>query len=173
METNGQLMVELIPELELIIGTQTPVQELSPTETQNRFLILFLNFVKVFATEDHPLVIFLDDLQWSDIPTLNLINRLVTAQEQGHLFLIGAYRDNAVDASHPLILTLEEIKKKREVGLLQLEPLSQDAVDQIIMDTLVCDHSRSELLSTTLYEKTGGNPFFLRSNYSKIYMTAA
>jgi predicted ATPase/class 3 adenylate cyclase len=160
LDTNGQLMVELIPELELIIGKQTPVQELSPTETQNRFLILFLNFVKVFATEHHPLVIFLDDLQWSDIPTLNLINRLVTAQEQGHLFLIGAFRDNAVDATHPLILTLEEIKKKREVGLLQLEPLSQEAVDQIIMDTLVCDHSRSEQLSAILYEKTGGNPFF-------------
>jgi predicted ATPase/class 3 adenylate cyclase len=160
LNTNGQLMVELIPELELIIGKQIPVQELSPTETQNRFLILFLNFVKVFATEDHPLVIFLDDLQWSDIPTLNLINRLVTAQEQSHLFLIGAFRDNAVEATHPLILTLEEIKKKREVGILQLEPLSQKAVDQIIMDTLVCDHSRSAKLSKILYEKTGGNPFF-------------
>lgn len=160
LENNGQLIVELIPELELIIGKQAPVQELSPTETQNRFLILFLNFVKVFATEDHPLVIFLDDLQWSDIPTLNLINRLVTAQEQNYLFLIGAFRDNAVDATHPLILTLEEIKKKREVGLLQLEPLSQEAVDQIIMDTLICNHSRSEQISQILYEKTGGNPFF-------------
>ncbi len=160
LETNGQLIVDLIPELELVIGKQTPVQELSPAETQNRFLILFLNFVKVFASEDHPLVIFLDDLQWSDIPTLNLISRLVTATEQHHLLLIGAFRDNAVDATHPLTLTLEEIKKKREVGLLQLEPLSQEAVDQIIRDTLVCDHSRSGQLSTVLYEKTGGNPFF-------------
>ncbi|OOG77137.1 AAA family ATPase [Algoriphagus sp. A40] len=160
LDTNGQLIVDLIPELELIIGKQAAVQELSPAETQNRFLILFLNFVKVFATEEHPLVIFLDDLQWSDIPTLNLINRLVTAQELSNLFLIGAFRDNAVDATHPLILTLEEIKKKRTVGLLQLEPLSQEAVDQIIMDTLVCDHSRSEQLSNLLYKKTGGNPFF-------------
>ncbi|SDA69474.1 Predicted ATPase [Algoriphagus alkaliphilus] len=160
LDTNGQLIVDLIPELELIIGKQAPVQELSPAETQNRFLILFLNFVKVFATADHPLVIFLDDLQWSDIPTLNLINRLVTAQEQSHLLLIGAYRDNAVDATHPLILTLEEIKKKRNVGILPLQPLTQEAVEQIIMDTLLCDHSRSESLSAVLYEKTGGNPFF-------------
>lgn len=160
LDTNGQLIIELIPELELVIGKQPTVQELSPAETQNRFLILFLNFVKVFASEEHPLVIFLDDLQWSDIPTLNLIHRLVTAIELRHVLLIGAYRDNAVDATHPLTLTLEEIKKKREVRQLQLEPLSQYAVNQIVQDTLSCENGRSKELSTILYKKTGGNPFF-------------
>lgn len=160
LDPNGQLIVDLIPELELIIGKQPALQELSPAESQNRFMLLFLNFVRVFATEKHPLVIFLDDLQWSDIPTLNLIHRLVLTQELDHLMLIGAFRNNAVDAAHPLSLTLEEIKKKRPVDTLELAPLSMDAVNEIIKDTLRLEGSRSEELSTALHEKTGGNPFF-------------
>ncbi len=158
--SNAQLMVDVIPELTFIIGKQPPVQDLSPAETQNRFLILFINFVKVFATEAHPLVIFLDDLQWSDLPTLNLIHRLVTTHELSHLFLIGAYRDNEVDATHPLSLTLREIQSKRLVENLSLQPLTPEATDQLTMDTLKCEPERSRALSAIFYEKTGGNPFF-------------
>lgn len=160
LDNNAQLIIELVPELELIIGKQPPVLELSPNETQNRFLIVFINFVKVFTAEQHPLVIFLDDLQWSDIPTLNLIQRLVTSQELNHLMIIGAFRDNAVDDAHPLTLTLEEIHKKRPVENLALQPLTKETVDQIIMDTMNISHGQSTELSELLFEKTGGNPFF-------------
>jgi len=157
---NAQLIADLIPELSLIIGKQPPVQELSPAETQNRFLIQFINFVRVFADEEHPLVIFLDDLQWSDVPTLNLVNRLVTSHELSHLLFIGAYRDNEVDQTHPLSLTLREIQSKRYVEHLFLQPLSLEATDQITRETLLCDPTRSAPLSGILYEKTAGNPFF-------------
>ncbi len=157
---NAQLIIDLIPELELIIGRQPPVQELTPAEAQNRFLLLFQNFVKVFATADHPLVIFMDDLQWSDVPTLNLIHRLVTTQELGYLLIIGAYRDNAVDATHPLSLTLGEIQTKRFVENLHLKPLSADAVTQITMSTLLCNEQTAKPLSDVIFEKTAGNPFF-------------
>ncbi len=157
---NAQLILDLIPELELIIGKQPPLQELTPAEAQIRFLMLLQNFVKVFAKANHPLVIFMDDLQWSDVPTLNLIQRLVTTQELGHLLIIGAYRDNAVDETHPLSLTLGEIQNKRIVENLHLEPLSLEAVNQITMDTLRCNEQQARPLSRVIFEKTAGNPFF-------------
>jgi predicted ATPase/serine/threonine protein kinase/class 3 adenylate cyclase len=158
--SNAQIITDLIPELEIIIGKQPPVQELPPAEAQNRFSILFLNFVKIFSSEKNPLVIFMDDLQWSDVPTLNLIQRLVTTHELSYLLLIGAYRENAVDETHPLSLTLSEIQNKRYVENLSLLPLSLEAVNQITADTLMCDNLRSKELSQILFEKTGGNPFF-------------
>ena len=157
---NAQLLIELIPELALIIGKQPPVQDLSPAETQNRFVLLILNFVKVFASEEHPFVIFLDDLQWSDVPTLNLISRLVTSHDLSHLFLIGAYRDNEVDTTHPLSLTLREIQTKRFIETLALQPLSLEATDHLTRETLLRDHQQSKELSQIIFEKTGGNPFF-------------
>ncbi len=157
---NGQLIADLIPELTLIIGQQPAVQDLSPTEAQNRFQILFLNFVKVFASDEHPLVIFLDDLQWSDVPTLNLLSRLVTSHELNHLLIIGAYRDNEVDATHPLSLTLHDIEKKRKIKTLALQTLNPLAIAQLTKDTLLCDDKHAEELSHILYEKTRGNPFF-------------
>jgi len=158
--TNAQIIIDLIPELELIIGPQQVVQELSPEESQNRFLIQFSNFVKVFANELHPMVIFLDDLQWSDIPTLNFIQRLVTNQDLSNLLIIGAYRDNEVDQSHPFRLTLNEIEEKRKVDHLSLKPLSIDAVRQITEDTLMRLDQDTDALSKILFEKAEGNPFF-------------
>lgn len=159
---NGQLVIDLVPELELIIGEQPPVPELSPTEAQNRSQITFLKFVKVFADKEHPLVIFMDDLQWSDVPTLNLIQRLVTARELNHLLVIGAYRSNAVDASHPLQMCMDQIRKTRELTELSLLPLDRTAVDRLIADTLHSDQKRSEPLSELLYQKAQGNPFFIK-----------
>ncbi len=158
---SGQLIVNLVPELELIIGAQPPVPDLSPTEAQNRFQIVFLSFVNVFANDRHPLVIFLDDLQWSDVPTLNLIHRLVTARELGHLFVIGAYRSNAVGASHPLRLTLNQIQKTRGLVEVPLRPLPRSAVDRLTADTLHRTPPDCEPLSALIYEKAQGNPFFI------------
>lgn len=157
---NAQLIIDFVPELELIIGKQDSVPDLSPAETQNRFLLLFQNFVKVFAREDHPFVIFLDDLQWSDVPTLNLIHRLVTTQELSHLLIIGTFRDNEVDATHPLNLTLSDIEGKRFIERLSLHPLTEEATNQLTKDTLLHEENQTRELSHLIYEKTGGNPFF-------------
>ncbi|CAM4122698.1 AAA family ATPase [Gillisia limnaea] len=157
---NGQLMVDLVPELELIIGKQEPLPNLPPAEAQNRFLLIFTAFLKVFAKEEHPLVIFLDDLQWSDVPTLNLINKFIVSQDLNHLLLIGAYRDNEVDIKHPLHLTIGEIEKYRYVETINLEPLKKVALTRIIKDTLLCNKENAKELGYVLFEKTRGNPFF-------------
>jgi serine/threonine protein kinase len=110
---NGQVIVDVIPELELIIGPQPVVSELAPTESQNRFNWVFQNFILVFTQASHPLVIFLDDLQWADRASLQLIQLLMTLSDSHHLFVIGAYRDNEVSEAHPLMLTLDEICKAK------------------------------------------------------------
>ena len=169
---NAQLLIDLIPDLELIIGKQAAVPELPPSESQKRFFILVQNFIAVFATKEHPLVLFLDDLQWSDIPSLNLMHHLVSAEGLGYFFIIGAYRDNAVDASHPLSLTLSQIQKERFVENLQLEPLSAGAVNQIVADTLHYDEQETMPLSKVLFEKTAGNPFFTIELFRDLYERA-
>jgi predicted ATPase/class 3 adenylate cyclase len=158
--TNAQLIIDVIPELVHVIGQQPQVQDLSPAEAQVRFQMAFVQFVRVFARAEHPLVIFLDDLQWSDVPTLHLVTRLVTAHELSHLFIIGAYRDNEVDTTHPLSLTLREIEGKRFVENLSLQPLDQSATDMLARETLQCSAERAGPLSQVLYERSGGNPFF-------------
>src|SRR4030042_777449 len=107
---NGQVIIDVIPEVELIIGKQPAVPELPPQDTQNRFNTYFQNFIRTFASESHPLSIFLDDLQWTDIPTLKLLERLMLDSRTRYMFIIGAYRDNEVDPSHPLIISLNKIK---------------------------------------------------------------
>jgi predicted ATPase/signal transduction histidine kinase/tRNA A-37 threonylcarbamoyl transferase component Bud32 len=158
---NGRIMTDLVPGLVQIIGEQPDVPDLPATEAQNRFQIVFINFVKLFATADHPLVIFLDDLQWSDAPTLNLIQTLVTSRELSHLLLIGAYRSNVVDVGHPLILTLNEIRKSRNFNEMQLQPLELESVNQLLADTLRCDTERSQEIAGVLYQKSEGNPFYI------------
>ena len=159
---NGQLIIEMVPELELIIGEQPPIQELPPAEAQNRIQIVLLNFIKVFTSEEHPLVIFLDDLQWSDIPSLNLIQHLVTSREMSHLFIIGAYRSNEVDVSHPLQVRLDQIRQAREFSDLTLPPLERIAVEQMIVDTLHGENKALQVLVDLIYEKAQGNPFFIK-----------
>lgn len=166
---NAQLIVDVVPELALVIGKQPPVQDLSPEEAQNRFQMSFLSFVGVFANEEHPLVIFLDDLQWSDVPTLNLLHKLVTAQELSHVLIIGAYRDNEVNTTHPLSLTLREIRGKRFVEDLSLQPLSPDATDQLTRETLLCNTNLSQELSGIIYNRTRGNPFFAIELLKNLY----
>lgn len=157
---NGQVVIEVIPELEQIIGKQPPAPELSGTAAQNRFNRLFQKFVQVFTTPEHPLVIFLDDLQWADLASLNLMKLLMSETERGYLLIIGAYRDNEVFPAHPLMLTLEEIQKVATVNSITLAPLSQVDVNHLIADTLSCPQERAVPLSRLVYQKAKGNPFF-------------
>ncbi len=158
---NGQLMVNLVPELEFIIGKQPAAPDLPTQEAQNRFQLMFRRFLGVFATQEHPLALFLDDLQWLDAATLDLIEHLLTRAEVGSLLLVGAYRDNEVDPSHPLLRTLEAIKQvDARVTELVLAPLAVDDVGQIAASALQCNLERARPLTQLLYEKTGGNPFF-------------
>jgi PAS domain S-box-containing protein len=158
---NGQLMVNLVPELELVIGKQLPVPELPPQHAQNRFQMVFRRFLAVFARKEHPLALFFDDLQWLDAATLDLLDHLVMHPEVRHLLLVGAYRDNEVGPSHPLRRTLEEIRKADvRVHEIVLAPLELDDIGRLVADALHCDPERARPLAELVQEKTGGNPFF-------------
>ncbi|MEH2441390.1 trifunctional serine/threonine-protein kinase/ATP-binding protein/sensor histidine kinase [Nostoc sp.] len=158
---NGQVMIEVIPELESMIGKQPPAPELSGSAAQNRFNLLFLKFTQVFAALEHPLAIFIDDLQWADSASLKLIHLLMSEAHIGYLLLIGAYRDNEVNPVHPLMLTLEEIGKLgATVNTITLTPLDQTSVNHLIADTLSCSLALATPLTELVLSKTKGNPFF-------------
>ena len=179
--SNGQVIVDIVPEIELLIGKQPPMNQLGPEESQNRFNLVFENFIKVFTKKDHPLVIFLDDLQWIDLPSLNLIKLLMSNSETEYFFLIGAYRDNEVDPVHPLISTIDELTEEKNQEFMQpkgrsliinrisLKPLTQISVGQLIADSLNCNVERCGELSGLVYKKTEGNPFFIRQFLKTIY----
>ena len=157
---NGVLLTELVPDLELVIGPQPKVPDLPRTEAQNRFHLTFLNFVKVIADE-HPMVIFLDDLQFSDVSTLNLMRWLATARELSHVLIIGAYRSNEVDVGHPVRLMLSEVEESRSVHELPLRPLDIVSTEQFVADAFHADRAECQPLAQLLHDKTQGNPLFL------------
>jgi serine/threonine protein kinase len=158
---NGQLIVDMIPQVELGIGRQPKVAELPPIEAQNRLRIVFRQFIGVFARKEHPLALFLDDLQWADLASLGLIEDLMTHPETGHLLVIGAYRDNEVNPSHPLMLTLDKVRKEvARVSDIVLGPLSREHLAMFVSDTLHCRPEDAAPLSDLIHEKTAGNPFF-------------
>ena len=158
---NGQLIINLIPELEFIIGKQPPVPDLPPQDARNRFQLVFRRFLSEFARPEHPLALFLDDLQWLDAATLELLEQLITDPSVRYLMLVGAYRDNEVGPSHPLTRTLAAI---REAGArmqeIVLSPLSRDDVGHLVSDALHCEEDSGDPLAGLVHEKTGGNPFF-------------
>ncbi|OCQ98472.1 hypothetical protein BCD67_07880, partial [Oscillatoriales cyanobacterium USR001] len=156
---NGQVLIDVIPELEKIIGKQPPATELSGSAAQNRFNLLFQKFVQVFTSKEHPLVMFLDDLQWSDSASLNLLKLLL--QDTGHLLILGAYRNNEVSPVHPFILTVDEIVKTgATVNTITLAPLSELNLNRLVADTLNCELYLAKPLTRLVYQKTQGNPFF-------------
>jgi predicted ATPase/signal transduction histidine kinase/GAF domain-containing protein len=158
---NGQLIVNLIPELELVIGPQPPIPDLPPQDGKNRFQMVFRRFFSVFAREEHPLVLFLDDLQWLDAATLELLEHLVTHPEVRHLLLVGAYRDNEVGPAHPLPRTFEAIRSAgARVEEIVLTPLGVDDIGRLISDALHCRPERAQPLAQLAHEKSSGNPFF-------------
>ncbi|MDY6806615.1 MAG: AAA family ATPase [Cyanobacteriota bacterium] len=158
----GQAIIDVIPELELLIGKQPPLAELSPTAAENRFNLLFQKFIRVFSDASHPLVIFLDDLQWADSASLKLMQLLMNDAEVGHFLLIGAYRDNEVSPTHPLMLALEEMENLGATfARISLAPLDKASVNASIADTLFTSEERANPLTELVYQKTKGNPFYL------------
>jgi predicted ATPase len=166
---NGQLIVDLVPELKLIIGEQPPAPELPPQDAQGRFQLVFRRFISVFARPEHPLALFLDDLQWLDAATLDLMEDLLTRSDMQHLMLIGAYRDNEVNPSHPLMRKLEAM---RQAGaILQdivLAPLTREDLAQLIADSFHCEPDRATPLAQLIHDKTAGNPFFAIQFFSAL-----
>ncbi len=158
---NGRLMVDLVPELKLIIGEQPPLPDLPPQDAQGRFQLVFQRFIGVFARPEHPLALFLDDLQWLDAATLDLLEDLLTRPDVTHLMLIGAYRDNEVSSAHPLMRKLEAIRNSgATVREIILAPLTEGDVRQLISDSLRCEAEPTASLAQLVYQKTAGNPFF-------------
>ena len=158
---NARLIVDLVPELKLITGEPPPVPEVSPQDAQRRFQLVFRRFIGVFARPEHPLALFLDDFQWIDAATLDVIEDLLTQSDVRHLMLIGAYRDNEVDVSHPLMRKLDAILQAgAPVQEITLAPLVRDDLAQLIADALRCKPERAAPLAQLVHEKTGGNPFF-------------
>ncbi|MDZ8056288.1 MAG: AAA family ATPase [Aulosira sp. ZfuVER01] len=165
---NSRVITQVIPALELIVGNQPDVPVLPPTESQNRFNQVFQNFIRVFTQKEHPLVIFLDDLQWVDNASLKLIQLLAIVGRS--LLLIGAYRDNEVNAAHPLIQTMAEIRQgEGVVNQLSLSVLSLSDINQLIADTLHCQPEDSLPLAELVQLKTGGNPFFMNEFLKSLY----
>ncbi|WP_256806254.1 AAA family ATPase [Bradyrhizobium sp. Bra64] len=158
---NGQLVVDLIPDLKAIIGEQPPVHELPLQHAQSRFHRVFEQFIGLFARPEHPLVLFLDDLQWLDMATFELLEDLLTRSNLKHLMLIGAYRENEVDPAHPVVRMREAIRTRgQRVVEIRLAPLGRRHLGQLLADALRCDPKRAAPLVQLVHEKTGGNPFF-------------
>lgn len=159
---HGHLLFDLLPDLESVIGPQPAVLNLGPLESRQRFDAVLLAFLQCFASPSNPLVLFLDDLQWVDPASLNFLQALMRSPASGNLMLIGAYRDNEVDASHPLVVTLRQLTAEQSsLTRVELSPLSQHDVAQLVADTLSERTEDVGELASILFEKTGGNPFFV------------
>ena len=160
--TNGRLIIDIVPELELIIGAQPRVPDLPPQDARRRFQLVFRRFISVFAQPSHPLALFLDDLQWLDAATLDLVEDLLTQSDVRHFMLIGAYRDNEVDSSHPLMRKLEAARSAgASIQEIKLAPLDQEYVTQLIAEAVHAGPERAAPLAQLVHEKTAGNPFFV------------
>ncbi|MGK7902603.1 MAG: AAA family ATPase [Hormoscilla sp.] len=167
---NGQVIIDVIPEVELIIGPQPAVQELGPTETQNRFNLVFGKFIRVFCQQHHPFVIFLDDLQWADSATLKLIELIMMDTDSNSLLLLGGYRDNEVSPTHPLMMTIDRLRSEEiSINQITLTHLSLSHITQLIADTLQCDRDRVIPLAELVMDKTEGNPFFVNEFLKTLY----
>jgi len=173
--SNGQIIIDVIPELELIVGPQQRIQELGANETQNRFNIIFQNFIGLFCKPEHPLVIFLDDLQWADSATLKLIQLMMADEETQHLLIIGSYRDNEVNSTHHLLMTLNAIRSQSgninhgQINQIDLTPLKFEHITQLIAETLHNDKNSVKELAELVQRKTGGNPFFVNEFMKTLY----
>ncbi|HBL58476.1 MAG TPA: hypothetical protein DDZ80_08150 [Cyanobacteria bacterium UBA8803] len=167
---NSQVIIDVIPELKLILGEQPMVPTLTPAEAKNRFNLMFQNFIRVFTSPSHPVVLFLDDLQWADTASLELIKMLITASDSQNLLLIGAYRDNEVSATHPLMLMFEGIGSSGAIiNEIFLEPLELISITRLISESLKCSPDRAKPLAELVCLKTGGNPFFVNEFLKSLY----
>ena len=156
------MIIDVIPEIEQIIGQQPTVQPLEPAQAQSRFNRVFQSFIRVFCDQSHPLVIFLDDLQWADFGTLKLIELMMSDRDMEYFLLLGAYRDNEVDANHPTILMIERLREQgATINQIILTPLNIEDITQLLIDTLHRDREAVHSLAELILQKTSGNPFFI------------
>lgn len=166
---HGRLIIDVIPELEYIIGYQPEVTPLPPTESANRFKLVFQRFVKAFSSGPTPLVIFLDDLQWADVSSLDLMNFVLSDRHTSYLLIIGAFRDNEVRAGHPLTNLISEVQKERSVERIHLEPLKIGDLEKMLQSTFSSSAEEIPPLAELVFAKTKGNPFFVFEFIKSLY----
>jgi predicted ATPase/serine phosphatase RsbU (regulator of sigma subunit)/tRNA A-37 threonylcarbamoyl transferase component Bud32 len=167
---NGQVLIDVIPNLEFIIGKQPPVDELQPTEARNRFNYVFRNFIRTITRREHPIVLFIDDLQWADTASLKLLQLLMNDSGNHYLLIVGAYRENEINASHPLIKTIDDIQEKSKyLANIQLGNLNYENVRDLIRATLKQNDPYLNPLIELIFKKTLGNPFFLTQFFRALY----
>ena len=168
---NGQIIIDVIPDLELVIGTQPAVAKVGATEAQNRFLMFFLNFIKVLSNKEHPFILFIDDLQWADSASLGLLKSILLDDEIKHLFIIGAYRDNEVESSsHPLMMAVDKLEKANAIiNTIYLSNLLFNDINHLLQDSLTCETRWSQPLADLIDQKTQGNAFFTHQFLQTLY----
>lgn len=167
---NGAVLTEVIPHLEKVIGPQPPVAKLGGQENRNRFNLTFQNFVQAIGTAEHPLVVFIDDWQWADLASQELLKVLLTRKLRSHLLFIGAYRDKEVDRTHPFAATLHDLTAAEVTPqTIGLGNLQMEDVQQLIQESLACSPADSQALTELVYEKTRGNAFFTRQFLQSLY----
>ncbi|BAP54797.1 ATPase [Thioploca ingrica] len=165
---NGQILIEVIPALEAIIGKQPAVAQIKPIQTQNRFNLVFQRLVRSLAQASHPLVLFIDDWQWADVASLELLSNLMTDKESHYLLIIAAYRDNEINASHPLMITVEKLQIAQVIiNTILVSNFSIAEVNALIADTLKSAPTSTLRLTQVVYDKTQGNAFF-----TQVFLTA-
>ncbi len=168
---NAVLITEGLPSLELIIGKLPPIEKLPPAEQEYRYRLVLLDFIYCFTSKEHPLVIFLDDLQWSDLPSLNLLERILTYRRESDILIVGAYRSNEVNEAHPLSITLNQIKKEGSIKIdeINLLPLDEVTTIQIVADSFGMPLTQANELGKHVFNKTQGNPFFINRFLQSLY----
>jgi predicted ATPase/signal transduction histidine kinase/CheY-like chemotaxis protein/tRNA A-37 threonylcarbamoyl transferase component Bud32 len=167
---NGQVIIDVIPDLELVIGQQPPVQELGPAERQNRFKIFFLYFIKALCNKEHPFILFIDDLQWVDLASMALLKSIMLDDEMKYLFIIGAYRDNEVDSSHPFMMAISELQKANAIiNTIELDNLLEGDINQLLQESLSSENALTQPLTDLVYQKTQGNAFFTHQFLQTLY----
>lgn len=169
LDGNGSLIAGLIPELGEWIGTQSEMEPLNPAEETNRFFLTFAKFIEGITFNEQPLVLFLDDLQWADFSSLQLVERLLLDHQLRRLFIVCSYRSNEIHEGHPLFASLAKIEKIREVGIIRLEPLTVLDVNQLISDTLYSPRERVDMLAEVIFKRTKGNSFFISELLKDLY----
>ncbi|MEM7184666.1 MAG: serine/threonine-protein kinase PknK, partial [Spirochaetota bacterium] len=168
--SNGQVIIDIIPELEFIIGKQPAVAKLGPTESQNRFNMVFKELVKVFTAKEHPLVLFIDDMQWADSASLKFTENILSDGEIEYLLFISSYRDNEVDVTHPLVSTLDLLKKSDcTIQTIKLTPLALSDINLLVSESLKREAQSTFSLSSLVLKKTNGNPFFASEFLKSLY----
>ena len=160
----------MVPDLELVIGKQPAVSKLGPEEAQNRFSLFFIKFIRALGDKDHPFILFADDLQWVDPASLALLKAIMCDDKMSHMLIIGAYRENEVNSSHPFIIMVDELKKENAVvNTIHLANLKQEDIRHLLADCLLCELEHGQLLTDLIYQKTQGNAFFTHRFLHTLY----